>query len=673
MRFSDHVTRAYLREAAAGCNLVENKATYKQMMAPVIQAWSKLDPRMSKSMEDQATKYRNIYMRQDRIIWALRWFRLESVIHLYEGLTDMSPARQAAIPEYASLVQWAKTNMDKVIAEMAQKANILPNDVNNQVEYFGSAKFANAMHHFLSYVDSTKDNYIQQIDTVQFLWQTPSQIQQTLEEAEQEWVAGRDNEMSHAEDSYDQPKKLIDFGDGFAWWDLGVQFCDAEGKAMGHCGNNSYMQKEGDHLLSLRQETTRGGKRYQTPYLTFILDANDRLGEMKGRGNEKPAARYHPYIVALLKLPMIDGIKGGGYMPQNNFSVRDLDPETQAELIKVKPELETITDKFKRLGPVPEVVDRVYDEIARAGLPRIDGIEREAGTDRLMAVLAEWSDLESLSNHFYFDPLSEAISYMDDSRDDADAEKIEDAANTLDIPDADMIDFLDYLPVQYVDRIATDIGVRGDFTNARDRYKLLGYIDRSPKYADAIRMTFAKSALFKNLTDDPDWYEYLNVLVRCVSYSLRCSDPWFKYDDDLTKITETSFKLIVTLETLFSYIETADTTDEESDWGSDSETDTVMYAKNENAWDASNDYGADEYFRELTNENYTNDDEATKLIKKFHVAVKQGIAREISTLDPRAAADAFMRHVDWYEAEAENDDTDRLIMEIRRRSGIATT
>lgn len=669
MRFSDHVTRAYLREAAAGCDLVENKATYKQMLAPVIQAWSKLDPRMAKSMEDQATKYRNIYMRQDRIIWALRWFRLESMVHLYEGLIDMPPARQAATPEYASLLQWANTNMEKATAEMAQKAGISTTDVRNQVEFFGSAKFANSMHHFLSYVDSTTDNYIQQIDAVQFLWQTPSQLQQILEEAEQEWIDGRDNEMSHAEDSYDQPKKLIDFGDGFAWWDLGVQFCDAEGKAMGHCGNNSYMKKDGDHLLSLRHETTRGGKRYHTPYLTFILDADNRLGEMKGRGNDKPAARYHPYIIALLKLPIIEGIKGGGYKPENNFSIRDLDPETQAELIKANPELETLTDKFKRLGPVPEVVDRVYDEIERVGLPRIDNIEREDGTDRLMAVLAEWSDLEALGRDFNFDPLDQAVSYMDDSRAEPDDEELENAASTLSIPDADMIDFVDYLPVQYVEKIANDLGIRGDFTNARDRYKLVGNIDRSPKYADAIRLAFAKGALFKNLTDDPDWYEYLNVLVRCISYSLHASDPWFKYDDDLTKITETSFRLIVTLDTLFRYIETADTVDEESDWGSDSETDTVMYAKSENSWTSRNDYGAYEYFDEFSGQ-YTNDDDAARLIKKFYEAVKQGVTGTISQLDPRAAADAFMRHVDWYEAEAENDDTDRLIMEIRKRAGL---
>lgn len=669
MRFSDHVTRAYLREAAAGCDLVENKATYKQMLAPVIQAWSKLDPRMAKSMEDQATKYRNIYMRQDRIIWALRWFRLESMVHLYEGLIDMPQARQAAMPEYASLLQWANTNMEKATAEMAQKAGISTTDVRNQVEYFGSAKFANGMHHFLSYVDSTSDNYIQQIDAIQFLWQTPSQLQQTLEEAEQEWIDGRDNEMSHAEDSYDQPTKLIDFGDGFAWWDLGVQFCDAEGKAMGHCGNNSYMKKDGDHLLSLRHETTRGGKRYHTPYLTFILDADNRLGEMKGRGNDKPAARYHPYIIALLKLPIIEGIKGGGYKPENNFSIRDLDPETQAELIKANPELETLTDKFKRLGPVPEVVDRVYDEIERVGLPRIDNIEREDGTDRLMAVLAEWSDLEALGRDFNFDPLDQAISYMDDSRAEPDDEELENAASTLSIPDADMIDFVDYLPVQYVEKIANDLGIRGDFTNARDRYKLVGNIDRSPKYADTIRLAFAKGALFKNLTDDPDWYEYLNVLVRCISYTLHASDPWFKYDDDLTKITETSFRLIVTLDTLFRYIETADTVDEESDWGSDSETDTVMYAKNENSWTSRNDYGAYEYFDEFSGQ-YTNDDDAARLIKKFYEPVKQGVTGAISQLDPRAAADAFMRHVDWYEAEAENDDTDRLIMEIRKRAGL---
>jgi len=34
---------------------------------------------------------------------------------------------------------------------------------------------------------------------------------------------------------------------------------------------------------------------------------------MKGRGNDKPAPKYHPYVVELLRHHLIRGIKGGGY------------------------------------------------------------------------------------------------------------------------------------------------------------------------------------------------------------------------------------------------------------------------------------------------------------------------------------------------------------------------
>jgi hypothetical protein len=149
----------------------------------------------------------------------------------------------------------------------------------------------------------------------------------------------------------DQTKKLVQgkTKPNRHWYDLGEGACSAEGKAMGHCGN-APSKKEGDRILSLRTEhKDEKGNVYHEPHLTFVLN-NGFLGEMKGRGNEKPAAKYHNDIAELLKDKRIKGVLGGGYEPHKNFDFSDLSPELQQEVKQANPDLITLdesgTDKI---------------------------------------------------------------------------------------------------------------------------------------------------------------------------------------------------------------------------------------------------------------------------------------------------------------------------------------
>jgi hypothetical protein len=134
-------------------------------------------------------------------------------------------------------------------------------------------------------------------------------------------------------------KVVLEWPNGWTWFDLERSGCSKEADAMGHCGNGS--GNYGETILSLRKNVSGD---FWTPHLTFILDDNNMLGEMKGRNNDKPVSRYHPYIIALLKSDVVDGIKGGGYMPENNFSMRDLDDDVRKELCKEKPGLAEFHD-----------------------------------------------------------------------------------------------------------------------------------------------------------------------------------------------------------------------------------------------------------------------------------------------------------------------------------------
>jgi hypothetical protein len=67
---------------------------------------------------------------------------------------------------------------------------------------------------------------------------------------------------------------------------------------------------------------------------------------MKGRNNQKPDQKYHNIIMELLKQPFIKGIKGGGYKPENNFRLSDLNDERYEEMLSLKPELGEPLDQY---------------------------------------------------------------------------------------------------------------------------------------------------------------------------------------------------------------------------------------------------------------------------------------------------------------------------------------
>jgi hypothetical protein len=138
--------------------------------------------------------------------------------------------------------------------------------------------------------------------------------------------------------------ELANMPTGYYWVSLDTHYCDKESEAMGHCGNSGGAAD--DNIWSLRD--AKG-----IPHLTFIVN-NKMLGESKGFGNEKPEPKYHPHIIAFLLgedhgESIVEYIKGGGYRPQNNFSLNDLNPATKEQLLKQKPQL---ADYFLSLNKI---------------------------------------------------------------------------------------------------------------------------------------------------------------------------------------------------------------------------------------------------------------------------------------------------------------------------------
>jgi hypothetical protein len=132
-------------------------------------------------------------------------------------------------------------------------------------------------------------------------------------------------------------KVFLAFEDGWTWFEIEEGMSGQEARAMKHCGNGA--GKRGDRLLSLREPIRKGEIVFWKPRLTFVLN-HGSLGEMKGFANEKPNSCYHSYVEGLLTHPETEQIRGGGYLPENNFSFADLDAGRKKRVLEANQKLD---------------------------------------------------------------------------------------------------------------------------------------------------------------------------------------------------------------------------------------------------------------------------------------------------------------------------------------------
>lgn len=177
--------------------------------------------------------------------------------------------------------------------------------------------------HFFGYNYAPIDNY-------QFGRQTISQVIDDLKALERQWQ--EQAEKTRGVDPQEGDYRLFEFGDGTAWWFVDRAYCPEEGRSGGHCGNVDGKRETDQRILSLRNRNNQ-------VILTFILESDGNLGEMKAKYNQKPSAKYHPHIMKLLLWDQVQGIHGQGYAPQNNFNVFDLGARDLEYLDSVKPKL----------------------------------------------------------------------------------------------------------------------------------------------------------------------------------------------------------------------------------------------------------------------------------------------------------------------------------------------
>lgn len=268
------------------------KDRYIQMFLPLEQ-WDNVT---INRINTNITHAIQVYKKEDRIIWYLRTLKYEILSKIPNP--DLTPKQQ----------QWL--------------------DKNKYYENSNINKIKENLDHFLSLS-------IPKIQSTVFSNQTPNDLFDLFKEYEDDYLYDqvKDSDRRYIIED-ENTTNIIVFPDGSKWVNLNRPYCRNEADTMGHCGNAPQSNNMNQTILSYRTPFKDGW----IPHLTFIYTIDQgSLGEMKGYANQKPSKKYHPYIIKLLMHPMIKDIKGGGYKPENNFSITDLNQEQQELLVNHNP------------------------------------------------------------------------------------------------------------------------------------------------------------------------------------------------------------------------------------------------------------------------------------------------------------------------------------------------
>jgi hypothetical protein len=334
--------------------LLENKAQYTQMMQPLIDNdIISLAIRLDGNVQQVITSARQVLKRNDRITWYLKWYRL---LAFQEAVQGVDPRFEDGI-KIQKLYDKSKKALQLSDADAEDSADTF-------YSLFGNFDRVHTKH-ILSMMEK-----IPALEA--HVWSgNPRELWDNLRDIETEWKEQRHQEIQVDDYETDAWEVLIDYNGKQGWVLLDMEYCSLEGNAMGHCGNRQGRDGLGDRILSFRTITSDSHK----PHLTFILNADGKLGEMKGRSNEKPAEKYHAAIIALLKHDIVKGFGPGGHEPENNFSMEDLSSDVMDELLKEKPALMSIYVKIRGemdldesdRGEVIALLTDIQDEVGKHG------------------------------------------------------------------------------------------------------------------------------------------------------------------------------------------------------------------------------------------------------------------------------------------------------------------
>lgn len=424
---------------------------YHSLFNPIYKIFSgtgEPEKRIKYSIEIYIKQYKSKFKKSDIVLYLLKLIRTslinqlkisfdkDSGKRLYLmgfGVIDLEPEEQ-----YLRLKENFYNYYKKEESKLDKKLSIdVVNDIVNQFE------------HFLSLP-------IQSIQNYQFKNQNYSDIIGEFKNYEREWKKDKEELIPYDSDD----NVIIELSNNFYWVSLDKAYCSKEGKSMGHCGNSPRSGTD-DNIYSLRQLKSVGKEKYWHPFVTVTVDDEGYVWEVKGRGNDKPAKRYIPYVVELFKNKnYISGQRDNvGYMPENNLIFnRDFTEEQQDEILASNPNFDFMEREPIRLELFnDDLVDWIFNvdfDAARYANrhPESDeewdelyGIEPKIEITRYDKVLYSALEYYQYGRSGYGDKLDTFIQYFNDFYENRteDRETIVTSVNDLFRQERD--DYMDYL------------------------------------------------------------------------------------------------------------------------------------------------------------------------------------------------------------------------------------
>jgi hypothetical protein len=298
--------------------------------------------------------------REDRIIYYLKIWRIAMLQRIIENAEAY--VRHGKMPAYDR--EWLNEKIEETYNLRNKYFKDFPSaNPNNDETWIHFDDIEEVMGAAEHYIPNAELNHYHSVLEYQWSDQDPGDLVTALEQREQSEIRkkGLQGKIVVAGKEFlrlsKTPKKSSD-PPGFKWVFIDQRTCELEGRAMGHCGNMG--GSEDDTILSLREEfigrdpVKRKAVLKEEPRLTFILN-NGVLGEMKGQFNSRPDRKYHKYIRPLLLDDRIKFIVGGGYAPQNNFSLRHLSNTERHHINSEKPWINSISAYYDKFGYGPTI------------------------------------------------------------------------------------------------------------------------------------------------------------------------------------------------------------------------------------------------------------------------------------------------------------------------------
>jgi len=129
-------------------------------------------------------------------------------------------------------------------------------------------------------------------------------IIQSIPPADQKYAEEQSDEfLSNTED----PNRIIHrFEDGFYWYDIGLKYCEIEGKRMSHCAAD-----DDGTLYSLRKKEKN--RISSDSYVTISYDSKDKtIYQIKAKANQAPPEKFWNHIAKFIEIVGAEDVKETG-------------------------------------------------------------------------------------------------------------------------------------------------------------------------------------------------------------------------------------------------------------------------------------------------------------------------------------------------------------------------